>query len=227
MAPHSPTQPSRRAVTRGLGWSVPAVVAAATAPMAAASPVDPDARYSFVGTAQAVRDCGTRNGVHITNTQPSGTDPAGFAIVNDPSLAGGWSPVTSVTLTEVLFTVSIRSHLVTTAQNPFTIHSSGENWEFVQRVSERLNGADYFTYSFRFTGPLQRSSSRSAEETSAPPAAWPGSSFDATAARGNGFNCSPNMQGREVRIGYKASGSTGNGQTVSYGPAHQWITMTV
>ncbi len=193
---------SRRTVTQGIAWSVPAVAAATAAPaMAATEPViDETVAYRFRGSVNTDYDTSTLPGscynyttreyggflskLTLSNQMPQGTSPLGFSIVDQPRTDGsGMSPTTLATLAEpVQFVVAYPTGMVDTTR-AFTFTNGTEaNWTAPTRRTVTMTDPmgrtlQYDVFTFTWKGEATQATVPDQTATGTRPQSWAGTAL--------------------------------------------------
>lgn len=131
------TNPSRRTITRGAAWSVPAVMTAAAAPASAVSPTGVElTRY----TQYYAQTSGCANGykLHWDGTQPG---------VNGVTIKNSRSTPVTVSNLSIVFLVSV-NNLALKADSGYTGWSSPT----ATGATQTINGIRYYQYRSAYTG---------------------------------------------------------------------------
>ncbi len=214
---------SRRAVTQGLAWSVPAVAAASAAPaMAATTPTYEDYEFRgglYVETSAAIEgglctnpETGKQgrylNKLALNNTMLATEEwPSGVSVQQMNDVA---SPATTATIPEPLKAVfAIPAAMVESGnlkydRNKGYRHTGSSNWSkpATQIVSlEDPDGVvrDYVIYEFTYQGDLTQPISPAGTTTG-----WPGTELEGTITVNTNY-CAP--EDEWFRLGYFTGGS--------------------
>lgn len=189
--------PSRRKVTAGLAWSVPAIAAVASAPLAAASPTTLDYRMRSLMGGSAGNQNGTScsgtqlrpgdrriTALRLDNTGVGGTAPAGFAVAEFPMTdgSGAISPRTTATLPgPVQFVAAYPKALFAGVSNPtFTFSNrTGANWSAPVRTEVTMQSPRagevperYYVFTFTWLGNRTQSTVANGTSTTNRTQAW-------------------------------------------------------
>ena len=197
---------SRRTVTQGIAWSVPAVAAATAAPaMAATEPViDETVAYRFRGSVYTDHNwnlSGPYNGycynsalgqyggyltsLTVSNQKAHGTSPLGFSIVDQPRTDGsGMSPTTMATLAEpVQFVIAYPTGMVDTARAFTFTNGTGANWTAPTRRTVTMTNPttgrtqQYDVFTFTWKGETTQATVPDQTATGTRPQSWAGTAL--------------------------------------------------
>lgn len=143
-------QLSRRTLTRGAAWSLPALTVAGAAPAVAASSTTPPAlgvagRVTYNAAWNTENPDGTRS-YKVFSTLPGTTTPgAGYRVTNT---------TTSTTITNYSVTYYLPASNLTFSQGP----SSNAGWSLLSRdtskATKSYNGYTYYAYTSTYTSAI-------------------------------------------------------------------------
>lgn len=172
---------TRRTLTKGAAWSLPAVVAASTVPAMAASDttVNYDVSYSWAQSYRVTTDesvCPSGEGQLTSLTFDTVSAPTadahGFAIVNEKDGNGDESETTSVTISDFTIQVAFPAGMV----NSFTVDEG--DYTPSGPTTETISGTSTDVFTFTFTGST--TGTTVSDSTDPRPTAWEGSGLDTT-----------------------------------------------